>query len=39
MPVVTGSSFASIDTVGTPESDRGGVGTLHVGKGSIDGSE
>lgn len=32
--VLTGSSVVSIDTVGTPESERGGVGTVQVGNGS-----
>lgn len=38
MPALAGSSFTSIDTVGMPESDRGGVGTVHVGNGSTDAS-
>ena len=32
MPVVTGASLDSIDRLGMPDSERGGVGAVHCGK-------
>lgn len=33
---MTGSSLESMETFGMPESERGGVGAVHCGKGWID---